>query len=273
MTENPKIQYFVDESGSGIIFDRNGKITLGKNGCLKYFYLGLLEIRDLKRLSTSMIRLGKKIKRDEYFKDIPSILKRSHSETFPFHAKDDIPEIRRDVYRILNTTDVTFYAVVKDMEKVLTYVKSRNQKEPEYRYHPNELYDFTVRALFKQRLHKDNSYSITFARRGKSNRTRALSEAIEITRERFAKQLNTTFEPMIDIHIDYSHNVPGLQAVDYFLWALQRCYERGEDRYLKYLWQKVGLIRDMDDDGVKPYGVYYNKGNPLTADKLKNRGI
>jgi len=27
-----------------------------------------------------------------------------------------------------------------------------------------------------------------------------------------------------------------LQAVDYFLWALQRRYTNGEDRYLRFLW-------------------------------------
>ena len=38
----------------------------------------------------------------------------------------------------------------------------------------------------------------------------------------------------------------GLQAVDYFLWALQRHYERDESRYVELVWDKVVEIEDLD---------------------------
>ena len=63
----------------------------------------------------------------------------------------------------------------------------------------------------------------------------------------------------------------GLQAVDYFIWALQRLYERGEDRYLVYLWQAFGLVHDMDDTRETHYGVYYTQNKPLTAETLRER--
>ena len=65
----------------------------------------------------------------------------------------------------------------------------------------------------------------------------------------------------------------GLQAVDYFIWALQRLYERGEDRYLVYLWQAFGLVHDMDDTRETHYGVYYTQNKPLTAENLKGKKI
>ena len=61
----------------------------------------------------------------------------------------------------------------------------------------------------------------------------------------------------------------GLQAVDYFLWALQRAYERGEPRYLEYVWQRVSLVHDIDDTREKPYGEYYSKIRPMDIEAIK----
>ena len=56
----------------------------------------------------------------------------------------------------------------------------------------------------------------------------------------------------------------GLQAVDYFLWTLQRFYERREDRYLEYLYPAFKLVVDIDDTRQANYGVYYTQKKPLT---------
>ena len=61
----------------------------------------------------------------------------------------------------------------------------------------------------------------------------------------------------------------GLQAVDYFLWALQRLYERGEDRYWEYVSPKVSLVHDVDDTRENGYRAYYTRNNPLTAQRRK----
>ena len=59
-----------------------------------------------------------------------------------------------------------------------------------------------------------------------------------------------------------------LQATDYFLWALQRLYARGEDRFVKLLWPRFSLVMDMDDTREADYGVYYNQRRPLTAESV-----
>lgn len=63
-----------------------------------------------------------------------------------------------------------------------------------------------------------------------------------------------------------------LQASDYVLWALQRLYERREDRYFDYIAPLCSLIHDVDDirenKKGKKYGVYYSQKNPLSLDKL-----
>jgi hypothetical protein len=62
-----------------------------------------------------------------------------------------------------------------------------------------------------------------------------------------------------------------LQAVDYFLWALQRVYTKGEDRYLRFLWDKVGVIHDVDDRSKAVYGACYSGENRLTSDRIKKK--
>lgn len=63
----------------------------------------------------------------------------------------------------------------------------------------------------------------------------------------------------------------GLQAVDYFVWTLQRPYERGEDRYLTYLWEAFRLVHDIDDTRGSSQGIYYTQNTPLTETVLKLR--
>ena len=56
-----------------------------------------------------------------------------------------------------------------------------------------------------------------------------------------------------------------MQAADYFLWALQRHYERGESRFVQLIWPKVGVVQAVDETTVAPYGTYYTKKKPLVA--------
>jgi hypothetical protein len=58
--------------------------------------------------------------------------------------------------------------------------------------------------------------------------------------------------------------------VDYFLWMLQRFYERREDRYLEFLWPQFSLVHDLDDTRQNAYGVYYTQKKPLTSAALEN---
>ncbi len=75
---------------------------------------------------------------------------------------------------------------------------------------------------------------------------------------------------MIQTVACYSRESAGLQAADYFLWALQRFYEREEDRFLEYLWPSFRLVRDFDDTRHYKYGEYYTQKKPLTSAAKKN---
>jgi hypothetical protein len=203
---------------------------------------------------------------DPYFKDVPSMLPQGQKTALVFHAKDDLPEVRKEVFSLLrNTRGLRFFAVVADKWRVLEYVRQQNERNPIYRYNPNELYDYLTRRLFKNLLHQDSGYEIVFSKRGKSDRTAALQQAIEAARERFAIQWKVVSKASIHVSAATPVEQGGLQAVDYFTWALQRLYEKGEDRYLTYLWPAVHLVQDIDDKRKADYGVYYTQKKPLNA--------
>lgn len=256
--------YFVDEAGDGTLFDKKGKVIIGKEGCSRFFVLGLLDASDPVALDKDMREMREKLRADPYFRDVPSMQPSAKKTAMAFHAKDDLPEIRREVFSLLLKHDLRFFAVVRDKAKVLDYVRQRNQVAPDYRYNPNELYDFLVRSLFRDRLHKEDEYIIYFAKRGKSDRTEALSLALESARRRFTERWGIVSTASIRAIPSVPAKASGLQAADYFLWALQRFYERKEERFLRLLWPRCRLVRDLDDVRNNQYGEYYTRKKPLT---------
>lgn len=264
--------YFVDEGGDGILFSRKGKVLVGTEGCSRFFILGLLDVSDPIALKDRIDKLRGQLMNDSYFKSVPSMQPPNRKTALAFHAKDDLPEVRRDVFRLLRDTEgLRFFAVVADKLSVLEYARQRNKREPTYRYHPNELYDSLTERLFRDRLHQSSGYDIIFSKRGKSDRTAALHQALEAARSRFVTQQEITSHASLNIAVATPKEHAGLQAVDYFIWALQRLYERGEDRYLAYLWKAFGIVHDIDDTRQTDYGVYYTQNRPLTAAALSGR--
>lgn len=258
--------YFVDEGGDSTLFASKGKVMIGTQGCSRFFMLGLLDVFDPARLQLAFEELRGRLMNDPYFKDVPSMLPQRHKTALAFHAKDDLPEVRKEVFSLLrNTEGLRFFAVVADKWRVLEYVRQQNERNPLYRYNPNELYDHLTRRLFKNLLHQDSGYEIVFSKRGKSDRTAALQQAIEAARERFAIQWKVVSNASIHVSAATPVEQGGLQAVDYFTWALQRLYEKGEDRYLTYLWPAVHLVQDIDDKRKADYGVYYTQKKPLNV--------
>lgn len=245
-----------------MLFNRKGNVIIGEPGCSKYFMLGLLEIADPSRLDADVEELRARLLADPYLQDVPSLKPEAGRTAVAFHATDDPPEVRREVYRLLLRHEIRAFAVVRNKHAVLRYVRERNQHDSAYRYHPNELYDHLVRRLFRDRLHTSSSYEVWFARRGKSDRTAALRQALEAARERFTQRFGISREVVLDVFAGQPKKSSGLQAVDYLLWALQRFYERQEVRYLRYSWPLFRLVHDVDDTGRNEYGEYYTKKRP-----------
>ena len=115
-------------------------------------------------------------------------------------------------------------------------------------------------------MHKHDGYLIHFAKRGSSDRTEALQNSLDAARLNLRASWGITASSPIEIRAGEPKAVVCLQAADYYLWAVQRLFERGEDRFLQLVWSQVGLVHDVDDTRLKDYGVYYTQANPLTAE-------
>ena len=235
--------------------------------------LGLLEVGDFPSLQQEIDDLRANLLADPYFKNVPSMQPENRKTALAFHAKDDLPEVRREVFNLLRKRDdLRFFAVISDKLSILTYVHGRQSQDSNYRYQPDEAYDFLVRRLFKQRLHEFEHYRIIFAQRGNRKRTAKLKEQLEIAQSRFqgnrvkAGRLST-----LNVECGIPSNYAGLQAVDYFLWALQRLFEKHEERYVLTLWDQCKLVVDIHDNRRYAYGEYYNKRHPLTWEKISGR--
>jgi hypothetical protein len=244
-------------------------VLVGGPGCSRFFILGLADVEKSEKLSAEFGELRVQLLADPYFKDVPSMQAEQRKTALFFHAKDDLPEVRREVFKIIQRHTIRFSAIVRDKFRVLAYVRRQNEINSTYHYHPNELYDYMVRRLFKERLHTHGSYRICFARRGNSDRTEALTHALESARQRFATEKGISLHSQIEVVPNSPIHDVGLQVVDYFLWALQRTFERHEDRFLQLLWPQCSLVIDADDTREKGYGAYYTKQKPLTKAALK----
>ena len=261
--EAPRRYCFVDEAGDPTLFDARGRVMVGEAGCSGHFLLGALEVAAPAALAVDLAALRATLLADPYFRDVPSMQPARRKTAEAFHAKDDLPEVRREVFKVLLKHDLKFFAVVRNKQRVLDYVRGRNQYDPAYRYHPNELYDTLVSRLFKDRLHLSAEMEVCFAARGQSDRSAALKAALETARRRFALKWQHEAKPVIDVRQSLPRHDAALQAVDYFLWAMQRHFERGESRFAELVWSRVSLLHAVDETDEAPYGRYYSKKKPL----------
>src|SRR3972149_6411922 len=86
--------YFVDEAGDGTLFDAKGRVIIGKEGCSRFFMLGLAEIAQPDALTRDLDNLRVTLLHDPYFKGVPSMQAKAKKTAVAFHAKDDLPEVR-----------------------------------------------------------------------------------------------------------------------------------------------------------------------------------
>jgi hypothetical protein len=265
-SERVVIHYFVDEAGTPTLFRRRRESIVGREGCSNHFILGKLEIDDPELLQRRLDDLRAELLADPYFKDVPSMQPEQKKTALMFHAKDDLPEVRYRVLKLLAQQAVSFYAVVRDKHRVLDEVLARNRADESYWYRENELYDELVAHLFKSRFYRGDHFEICFARRGKSDRTEALKLALDQARRTYERDIGVPSRVSIAIRATSPRHSGGLQAVDYFLWALQRLYEQDEDRYWETIRPRVKVVYDRDDTRTATYGVYYTPEKPLTRD-------
>src|SRR5688572_18735167 len=101
--------YFVDEAGDPVLFSAKKKIIVGSSGCSAYFILGKAEIDQPDEISNALQELRLQLLADPYFKNVPSMQVEQRKTALGFHAKDDLPEVRREVFRLLESRPFRFF--------------------------------------------------------------------------------------------------------------------------------------------------------------------
>jgi hypothetical protein len=278
-SEPETLSIFVDEAGDPALFANRRRAIVGMEGCSRFFIMGKLEVDDPADLGARLTALRERLISHAYFHGVPSFDPTRKKTAVMFHAKDDLPEVRFHVFDLLASEGnrLRFHAVVCDKESVLQKVRRRNETDPNYWYHHNELYDGLMRSLFGKPHRPADIYQVCVARRGQSDRNKALRIAIDHAEEDFKKNFGfgRGERDAWDIQVSTPKNDVCLQAVDYFLWAVQRFYEPRmdaktgallrEERFLKLLWPQISEIHDLHFG--TDHGSLFNRQRPLTLEE------
>ena len=258
------INYFIDEAGDPVLFDRRGKkVLVGEEGTSKYFILGKLLVDDCDALRDSLNQLRGNLLADPYFRKVESMKPERQKTAVMFHARNDLPEVRREVFSLLLKSNVRFYAVVRNKLDLVNFVRQQTDADPNYRYRENDLYDTLTRHLFNKLRRTADEVNLIFASRGKSNRNAALRKALAEAEQDFEQKFGFARKHTVNVQAKLSKEDACLQACDYFLWALQRRYEKGESRFIELMWPQVGEIHDLDITQGSRRGAFYTQQNPL----------
>jgi len=247
--------FFVDESGDSTFFDRHGNYIVGTPGCSKYLLLGYIRTEEPPRIRKGLALLRKQLFEDPYIRGVPSFEKTLKA----FHAKDDSPEVRREVFRLLPTLPIRGQFVLA-RKRLKTFRNSFNSKESAF-------YDHLITHLFKRSLHLATQNRIYFAKRGSRARQKPLTDAVRTAARNFQVQYAAAEKTDVTVECQSPVGEPCLQAADYFLWAVQRLFLRGEDRFFKAIEDQVEFVWDLYDTERYPANIYTSK-NPLAAHKI-----
>jgi hypothetical protein len=247
--------FFVDEAGDSALFDKRGRVIVGTKGVSQFFMLGVVHLPDPARVRRELDALRANLLCDPYFAGVPSMDPSQRKTALFFHAKDDVPEVRREVLRTLSGFNAKVRVAIKRKSALVAEAAElfkRGHKLP-----ATVVYDQLVQWLFRGLLNPDRHSLIAFAKRGKSDRLTALSRAIE-----------HSSQSVMNIYADQPLQSAGLQAADYYLWVVQRLFERREDRFFNLLAKDFDVIMELDDRRNNQTGEWYDRGNPIDLQKI-----
>jgi len=245
--------FFVDEFGDPVFYDKKGRLIVGSEGCSLILGLGFIEMADPRSARRAILALQQDIMSDSYLNRIPSVTKHT---SIAFHAAKDVPEVRYLMYRLIAKLDFKAQFVVScKSEKIFQELYSSNE---------NLYYDRMVGRLFSTVLHRVKTNRICFSSRGSRERRLPLEQAILKAKQDFEDYYGSQIvNTNCDVRAQSPAGEPCLSVIDYVAWALQRAYIRGESRYYDYIADKVSYICDLRESGT----TRYSRKKPLDINR------
>ena len=247
--------YFVDESGDPVFYDGTGKLILGRPGVSPLLILGFIRTTNPQGIRSKLETLRREITRDPYVQGIPSLARTAET----FHAKDDCPEVREKVIKLIASLDFSAEIyVARKIENI--FIKRHHRNE-------NEFYDDLISKLFENKLHIASENNIYFAVRGNRRRQAPIEQAIIAAKNTFETKKQTTITTTISVQAQTPKGEPCLQVVDYVNWAIQRAFCKKETRFLSVIEDKVKYLVDIYDTDKYPNN-FYSKTNKFNINKI-----
>jgi len=250
---------FLDEAGDTTFYGKGKVPIIGTNGVSKTFILGMLKVKEpLEQVRQKVRDLQNEITSSPYFHDIPSVKKAIEKHGYFLHAKNDLPEIRKMAFDLIQSIDCSFEAVVARKNYAL-YESKHNGKAAEF-------YADLLSHLLKNKFQKYDKLVLNIAERSGStshnNLQSGLSKAVHRSSKRVKKE-----ESSCDVvfNVQQPTNEPLLNIADYFCWAIQRVFERGETRFYDYISDQVSFVQDLYDfENYEKGRNCYTRKNKLT---------
>jgi Protein of unknown function (DUF3800) len=268
-TKKPStVHKYIDEAGDPNFFGKGGVNIVGKEGVSVTFTIGMVSIKNeskIKEIEQKIVDLALSIEQNPFYNTIPSVKKSiSKYGHFVFHAKNDVPEIRKELFDLLFQLDFSFQCVVGRKISTL-FINKHNKNE-------NEFYADLLSHLLKDKINQ--KLVLNIARRGNSTNNVNLELAVsKATKKYLSKNGLDQVKCNIVCNVQDYDKEPLLTIADYCLWVVQRVFEKGEIRFYNYLLPKILLVVDLydlqsyndkDNNGKKLWTNYYdNKKNPL----------
>ncbi|MBI2410840.1 MAG: DUF3800 domain-containing protein [Candidatus Kerfeldbacteria bacterium] len=255
MQKQSKQYFFVDEAGDSTFYNAKGEYIVGNEGCSKILLMGFIRTENPEQLRKAVLQLHDEIIKDEYLKSIPSIKKTA----LAFHAKDDCPEVREKMFKLIRELDFKAeFIVARKIEQV--FLNKHNGKE-------HIFYDDLIIKLFERKLHTAEQNVIYFAVRGNKQRQEPIEDALQTAINVFEEKWGIQNNSEIVVFPQTPSGEPCLQITDYMNWAVQRAFHKGEDRYYKFVEEKVSFLCDVYDFDSYPNN-FYNRRNPFSLNKI-----
>jgi hypothetical protein len=234
-----KYHRFLDEAGDTTFFGK-GKIPIvGKEGVSAYFLLGILTLNEpVKAVRKKIMDLQTQISYDPYFVTVPSIQKKKSRVGYFLHAKDDVPEVRKMAFELINTINCHF--------DVVTGKKDYGIYEKKHNGNQSEFYADLLSHLLIDNLNDYDRLVLNIAHRSQctthKNLELGLEMAIKIAKNKYPDYSNCC---KIVFNVQQPTTEPIINIVDYFLWALQRKFERNETRYVDFLGNRIRSVQNL----------------------------
>ncbi len=247
--------FFVDESGDPTFYDRSGNYIVGTEGVSKILILGFIKTTDPKFIRKGLENIRVSISSDKYLAGIPSLDK----SLLSFHAKDDCNEVRERVFKAIIKLDFS--------AEIFVARKVQNIFNATYHRNENEFYDDLITRLFQNKLHLAKNNEICFSVRGTKVRQAPLEHAIQKAVRAFETKWNTKIESETKIIPQSPLGDPCLQVIDYINWAVQRAFIKGDERYYKFVEDKISYLVDIFDTTNYPKN-FYNRSNKFNVKKI-----